>query len=299
MKFGGDTYFYPVKPEPDQHEELVRVFGDIYKCANKPVVLNPHVDKSIRKNPNFQVETIRFVHPEYQRACNVLQGCEAGVKLQCNFGSRSVFRRCYTLLKRDMLPLEADAILLGNVQGKYDLTGTTYNCPASMLTVLPITKSKKFTTGVTDYVPELQDIDAALIPTFQGGDSVTVTNMQLSTDTKLFYKWGTASFYGNLKQASDLLAKQLEHEISKRGFKIVNGASKRLKVSVVSIQTNYTKWHKKGSIAFEVVDGNGKKYSKLIGGADIDVNDLINRMVANSVVDILNYYQIRDYLTKK
>ena len=320
-KFGGDTYLYLDIPKKERSNELLQVYGDIYRCSSQTLSLGDELKRSLENKPFFKVKTIRHVPLAYQNECNILDKCEPHLKVEsCITDHENARKECYNRLRKKIQHYDISAYLIEHSGAlrettdksvddrslKYEVSGTTYLCPDSIASILPKYNNKD-ADRTPDYIPDMHEItNDDHIPKFEGTGEISIINEQLSTESIRIYKWGPASFFVKLKDPSELFAKQLAVELGKRGFKVTKNAKRTIKVSITSMNIVYrgfaahVKWMHKGGMVYVVKYGDNKKIVKqtynsenvLFGG----FGEIVNRVVAGATVEVLNNSEFRDYL---
>ena len=134
------------------------------------------------------------------------------------------------------------------------------------------------------------------IPEFSSSNSITLENIQASSDDVLFATNMGHKWYGNLNSWTDVAIEITKRELTKRGMQITADSAKSLEMAILSARTTSGGWGFRSYVELKVITGDG--YTRKFRGEG--PSPLLNRSadaaVMRAVTAMLKDDNILNYL---
>jgi len=153
------------------------------------------------------------------------------------------------------------------------------------------------------YVPNPYLYQISLDNDFSSTSSISLVNVQTSTEDILFATNGPHKFYANLQRWTEAAIGLTRQELVKRGMKVEEHATKTLKLSIDSIKTKPDGSAMRCYTTLKVETGNGyaRTYlgsSRIVAPIYAVFYSMADNSVTGAVAEMLKDSQIINYLTK-
>lgn len=153
------------------------------------------------------------------------------------------------------------------------------------------------------HVPDPYHYEISIANDFSSTSSISLENVQTSTEDVLFATMGPHKFYANLQRWTEAAITLTRKELVKRGMKVDENAAKILKLSINSVKTIPYTWVFHCETTLEVETGDGYKKTYLgqseISGVTFQIAYVTaDNSVTHAVTEMLEDPQITNYLTK-
>jgi len=153
------------------------------------------------------------------------------------------------------------------------------------------------------HVPDPYHYEISLANDFSSTSSISLENVQTSTEDVLFATMGPHKFFANLQRWTESAITLTRQELAKRGMKVEENAAKILKLSINSVKTTPYTWVFRCETTLKVETGDGYTRTYL-GQSDISAwvyhiaYVTADNSVTQAVSEMLEDPQITNYLTK-